>query len=131
MLFYRNADANTYGVLNVREAFAKEHPEHVIRLLRQYERGRKWSVANPAEFRDILAKAARLSGPVAAKQLERTDLSDPLIGEKPYVAILAAGIALQKSGVIEEKVDVKAVTDSLLNPAFVRETLKRDQAQAK
>ena len=131
VLFYRNADANTYGVLNVREAFAKEHPELVIRLLRQYERGRKWSVANPAELRDILAKAARLSGPVAAKQLERTDLSDPLIGEKPHSAILAAAVALQKSGVIEAKVDVKAVTDALLNPAFVRETLKRDQASAK
>ncbi|MGH7005489.1 MAG: aliphatic sulfonate ABC transporter substrate-binding protein [Alphaproteobacteria bacterium] len=131
VLFFRNADANTYGVLNVREAFAKEHPELVIRVLRQYERGRKWALANPGELRDILAKAARLSDPVSAKQLERTDFADPLIGEKPHASILAAGIALQKSGVIEEKVDVKAVTDALLNPAFARETLKRDQAQAR
>jgi len=130
VLFYRNADANTYGVLNVREAFAKEHPELVIRVLRQYERGRKWSAANPAELRDILAKAARLSGPVAAKQLERTDLSDPLIGEKPYGAILAAGVSLQQSGVIGAKVDVKAVTTALLNDAYVKEALKRDQAKA-
>jgi sulfonate transport system substrate-binding protein len=128
LLFFRNADANTYGVLNVREAFAKEHPEIVIRVLRQYERGRKWAVANPAEVRDILAKAARLKANVAAKQLERTDFSDPLPGEKPHASILAAGVALQKAGVIEAKADVKAVTDSLINPAYAKEALKREQA---
>lgn len=130
VLFYRNADANTYGVLNVREAFAKDHPEIVIRVLRQYERARKWSIANPAALRNTLAKAARLSDTVAAKQLERTDLSDPLIGPKPYEAIFAAAVALQKSGVIDAKVDVKAATVSLLNNQYVKETLKRDQAKA-
>lgn len=128
VLFFRNADANTYGVLNVREAFAKEHPEIVIRVLRQYERGRKWALANPSELRDILAKAARLKANVAAKQLERTDFADPVPGEKPHAAILAAGVALQQSGVIEAKVDVKAVTAALINPAYAREALKRDQA---
>src|SRR6185503_4480714 len=122
---FRNADANTYGVLNVREDFAKEHPEIVIRVLRQYERGRKWAAANPAELRDILAKAARLTANVAAKQLERTDFSDSVPGEKPHASILAAGVALQKSGVIEAKVDVKATTDALINPAYAREALKR------
>jgi sulfonate transport system substrate-binding protein len=128
LLFFRNADANTYGVLNVREAFAKDHPEIVIRVLRQYERGRKWALANPAELRDILAKAARLKANVAAKQLERTDFTDPVPGEKPHASILAAGAALQKSGVIEAKVDVKAATDALINPAYSKEALKRDQA---
>ena len=130
LLFFRNADANTYGVLNVREAFAKDYPEVVIRVLRQYERGRKWALANPGELRDILAKAARLTAPVAAKQLERTDFSDPLIGEKPRASILAAGVALQKSGVIEAKVDVTATVDALLNAAYVREALKQEKAEA-
>jgi sulfonate transport system substrate-binding protein len=128
LLFFRNADANTYGVLNVREAFAKDHPEIVIRVLRQYERGRKWALANPAELRDILAKAARLKANVAAKQLERTDFADPVPGEKPHASILAAGVALQKSAVIDAKVDVKATTDALINPAYAKEALKRDQA---
>jgi sulfonate transport system substrate-binding protein len=128
LLFFRNADANTYGVLNVREAFAKDHPEIVIRVLRQYERGRKWALANPAELRDILAKAARLTANVAAKQLERTDFSDPAIGAKQHESILAAGVALQKAGVIEAKVDVKATTDALINPAYAKEALRREQA---
>jgi sulfonate transport system substrate-binding protein len=128
LLFFRNADANTYGVLNVREAFAKENPEIVVRVLRVYEQGRKWAPANPQELRDILAKAARLKANVAAKQLERTDFSDPVPGEKPHASILAAGIALQKSGVIEANVDVTAVTAALINPAYAKEALKRDQA---
>ena len=128
LLFFRNADANTYGVLNVREAFAKENPEIVVRVLRVYEQGRKWALANPQELRDILAKAARLKANVAATQLERTDFSDPVPGEKPHASILAAGIALQKSGVIEANVDVSAVTAALINPAYAKEALKRDQA---
>ncbi|MCW5773282.1 MAG: aliphatic sulfonate ABC transporter substrate-binding protein [Rhodospirillaceae bacterium] len=131
VLFYRNADANTYGVLNVREAFAKEHPEIVIRVLRVYERGRKWALANPAALRDILAKAARLKPNVAAKQLERTDLTDSSIGAKPTDSILAAGLALQKSGVIDAKVDVKAAVTALIEPRFAAEAAKRDQAQAR
>jgi sulfonate transport system substrate-binding protein len=127
-LFFRNPDANTYGVLNLREAFAKDHPEIVIRVLRQYERGRKWALANPTELRDILAKAARLKANVAEKQLERTGFSDPAIGAKQHESILAAGVALQKAGLIEAKVDVKATTDALINPAYAKEALKREQA---
>src|SRR6476619_4504960 len=32
-LFYRNADANTWGILNVREEFAQQYPEAVRRVL--------------------------------------------------------------------------------------------------
>src|SRR5205807_10277033 len=31
-LFYRNRDANTWGILNVREEFAKDHPDIVRRV---------------------------------------------------------------------------------------------------
>ncbi len=131
LLFHRNADLNTYGVLNVREAFAKANPELVIRVLRQYERGRAYALANPKELRDTLARAAKLSDAVAVRQLERTGFADSRVGAKPHAAILAAGEALQKSGVIDAKVDVKAVTAALLNDAFAAETAKRDQAAVK
>src|SRR3546814_7852018 len=39
-LFFRNADLNTYGILNVRESFAEEYPETVARVLKVYERAR-------------------------------------------------------------------------------------------
>src|SRR5947199_1586191 len=40
-LFYRNPAANTWGVLNVREEFAKDHPDIVRRVLASYEEARK------------------------------------------------------------------------------------------
>ncbi len=39
-LFYRDAEMNTWGVLNVREEFAEDNPEIVERVLAAYERAR-------------------------------------------------------------------------------------------
>ena len=44
-LFFRNADANTWGILNVREEFLKDHPDLVHRVLTVYEAARKHSLA--------------------------------------------------------------------------------------
>lgn len=117
-LFFRDPDLNTYGVLNVREDFLNENPAIAGRVLAVYERGRKYAVANPAELRATLAKAAKLSDPVAAKQLERTDLSKPAIGEAQREGILAAGVVLQKTGVIPPEADVKALTNALIDTRF-------------
>lgn len=117
-LFYRQADANTWGVLNVREEFAAQHPDLVQAVLGAYERGRGWARANPAEFKTLLSGASKLSDAVAARQLERTDLSDPAIGAKQRATILAAGLALQQAGVIEADVKVDQAVDQLLDGSF-------------
>lgn len=119
-LFFRNADLNTYGFLNVRETFAAENPDLTRRLLTVYEKGRRWALANPDELRRILASAAKLSDPVAAKQLERTDLSNPVIGPIHRDAIIAAGKSLQESGVVPTNVDVAQVTGALIDPRFAQ-----------
>ncbi len=118
-LFFRNPDLNTYGFLNVREAFAADHPDLVRRVLKVYEKGRQWALDNPAELRRILAEAAKLSDEVAARQLERTDLSNPVIGQIHRDAIIAAGRALQESGIINAEVDVVKATDALIDPQHV------------
>jgi sulfonate transport system substrate-binding protein len=117
-LFYRDADANTYGALNVREAFLADHPDIVERVLKVYEKGRHWSLDNPAGLTQILANAAKLPEPIAARQIERTDLSDPKVGQKLRDTIIAAGEALKSAGVVKADVDVTAVTDSLLDSRF-------------
>src|SRR5882757_529670 len=48
-LFYRNSDANTYGVLNVRQEFAEDHPQLVERVLAVYEKARKYAIDHPDE----------------------------------------------------------------------------------
>ncbi len=121
VLFYRNADANTYGVLNVREAFAEENPELVERVLAVYEKARKWSLQHPDEVRAALVRATKVSDEVAAIQLDqRTDLTDPVIGEKQRESILAAGIVLQKAGIIPADVDVEATVESQIDDQYIR-----------
>ncbi len=115
-LFYRKADANTWGILNVREQFLKDHPQLVQRVLATYEEARKYSLANYDELKKALVVATKLPDVVADKQLkERTDLSFSRIGAPQRESILAAGLALQQAGVIDAKVDVKAALDSLID----------------
>jgi sulfonate transport system substrate-binding protein len=117
-LFYRAPDLNTWGVLNVDETFASEHPEIVDAVIAAYEEGRQWALDNPEELRTILAEAAGLSEDIAARQLERTDFSTPGIGQVQLDTILGAGEALQQSGVIAPEVDVADVVNQLLNSTF-------------
>ncbi len=118
-LFFRKPEANTWGVLNVREEFAEKNPEIVARVLKVYEAGRKWSLEHPKELADLLAKEAKISPEVASKQLgERTELTHNKIGAPQRESILAAGQALQQAGVIDAKVDVEASVDSLIDDRF-------------
>ena len=80
-LFYRNKAANTWGILNVREEFLKDHPDLVKRVLAVYEEARKYSLANYDEEKKAFQAATKLSDAVVDKQLkERTDLTYNKIG---------------------------------------------------
>jgi sulfonate transport system substrate-binding protein len=115
-LFFRKAQANTWGILNVREQFLKDNPQIVQRVLATYEEARKYALANYDELKKALVAATKLPDEVADKQLkERTDLSYSRIGAPQRESILAAGIALQQAGVIDAKVDVKAALDQLID----------------
>jgi sulfonate transport system substrate-binding protein len=119
-LFYRNADANTYGVLNVREVFAAQNPELVRRVLVTYEKARRWSVEHPADLKALMVAAMKLPDAVVARQLERNDLSSGAIGDKQAATIIEAGKALQQAGIIQADVDVTAVTGKMIDPTFAR-----------
>jgi sulfonate transport system substrate-binding protein len=120
-LFFRKPEANTWGILNVREDFAAEHPHLVLRVLKVYEEGRAWALANPEALAELLAREARIPLEVAEKQLgERTELTHSRIGAAQRDSILAAGLALQQAGVIGAEVDVAATVDALLDDSFSR-----------
>jgi sulfonate transport system substrate-binding protein len=119
-LFYRNKGANTWGILNVREEFLKDHPDLVKRLLAVYEDARKFSLANYADEKKAFQAATKLSDAVADKQLkERTAITYNKIGPEQRDSILQAGIALQKAGVIPPGVDVKKALDDLVDDKYV------------
>lgn len=118
-LFFRKPEANTWGILNVREEFATKHPQLVQRVLKVYEQARRWSLANPDEVTKALAAAAKIPENVASKQLkERTELTHSAIGKPQRDSILAAGLALQAAGVIDSKVNVQQVLNELIDERF-------------
>src|SRR4051794_29913400 len=91
-LFFRNKDANTWGILNVREEFLKDQPEIVARVLKVYEEARKYSLANYDEVKKIFIAVTKLPETVVDKQLkERTELTHSKIGAPQKDSILKAG----------------------------------------
>jgi sulfonate transport system substrate-binding protein len=127
-LFFRDPDLNTYGFLNVRESFAQEHPDLVERVLAVYETTRKWSLAHPDELRAIVARAGKLTDAVAAKDLERNNLTSGEIGPVQRATIVAAGDVLKESGVIPADTDIGKVADALIDPQYILRVTKRQQA---
>ncbi|WP_375460844.1 aliphatic sulfonate ABC transporter substrate-binding protein [uncultured Enterovirga sp.] len=120
VLFFRRPEANTWGILNVREDFAAKSPALVRRVLGIYEEARRWSLDHPAELKRIFAAATRLPPAVVDRQIDqRTELTHSAIGAPQRASILAAGLALQKAGVVEQNVDVQAAVDALIEPAYL------------
>jgi len=118
-LFFRKAEDNTWGVLNAREEFAQQNPLIVARVLKVYEEARQWALKNPDELKKLLVAETKLPDAVIAKQLERTDLTNGSTNiPSTKETILAAGLALQKAGVLEAKSDVKATVDALIDTRF-------------
>ncbi|MGL4974035.1 MAG: aliphatic sulfonate ABC transporter substrate-binding protein, partial [Bosea sp. (in: a-proteobacteria)] len=74
-LFFRKPEANTWGILNVREAFAAQHPAAVRKVLAAYEEARRWSLANPQELAKSLVAFTKLPEAVVARQLTRPELT--------------------------------------------------------
>jgi sulfonate transport system substrate-binding protein len=120
VLFFRKPEANTWGILNVRDEFAKKNPELVSRVLAVYEEARRWSLDHPQEVKKIFVDFTKLSPEVVDRQIDqRTELTHSVIGEPQRESILAAGIALQQAGVIPANVDVKAAVDDLIDARYL------------
>jgi sulfonate transport system substrate-binding protein len=121
--FYRNKDANTYGILNVREEFVARYPDVVRRVLAVYNEGRKYTLAHYDEEKAIFIGATKLADAVVDKQLkERTDLTFSRIGAPQRDTILKAGLALQQAGVIAASADVARSLDDLIDDRYLTVT---------
>jgi len=119
-LFYRNKDANTYGILNASEDFLKAYPDLTKRVLAVYDNARKYCLANYDDEKRVFMAVTKLPAEVVDIQLkERTDLTNNRIGPQQRDTILQAGLALQQAGVIPGNVDVKKTLDDLVDDRFV------------
>jgi sulfonate transport system substrate-binding protein len=128
-LLYRNVNFNSYGVLDVREEFARQYPQYVERVLAAYEKARIWAIQNPDEFRKLFAVTAKLDDPVVTRVLQRTDLSSSVIGDDQKKVINAAGDVLKQNKIIADNVDVNTTVDNLVDPEYVQHLASKAVAQ--
>jgi sulfonate transport system substrate-binding protein len=128
-LFYRNVNFNSYGVLNVREEFAKQYPAYVERVLAAYEKARSWAIQNPEEFHQLFATDAKLDDSVVTKVLERTDLTNSTIGDNQRQVIIASGDVLKQNNVINSSTDVSATVNNLIDPRYEQDMVNKSLAQ--
>jgi sulfonate transport system substrate-binding protein len=119
-LFYRNKDANSWGILNAREEFLSQYPDLARRVLGVYEVARKYSLAHYDDEKRVFVDVTKLPGNVVDIQLkQRTELTFNHIGPQQRETILQAGLALQQAGVIAGSVDVKKTLDDLIDDRYL------------
>src|SRR5947208_11970596 len=94
-LFFRKPEANTWGILNVREEFLKDHPDLVRRVLTVYDAARKQSLANYDELKKTFIGVTKLPEAVVHKQLKQhTELTHSRIRAPQRHATLPAALAV-------------------------------------
>jgi sulfonate transport system substrate-binding protein len=119
-LFYRNKDANTWGILNANEDFLKSYPELTRRVIGVYEDARKYCLTHYDDEKRAFIDVTKLPGEVVDIQLkERTELTFNRVGPLQRDSILQAGLALQQAGVIQANVDVKQALNDLVDDRYV------------
>jgi len=125
-LLYRNVAYNTYGFLNVREAFLASRPQETARVIRGYERARAWVRANPGEAAKILSEEAKVSLPVALLQLKlRSDFSHPQPGAEHLAALRQAAPILRDEALVKPGTDLERVIAELVDVRFAQPYLAK------
>ncbi len=119
-LFYRNKEANTWGILNASDDFLRHYPDVTRRVIAVYEEARKYCLAHYDDEKRVFMAVTRLPGDVVDIQLkERTELIFNRIGAPQRDSILQAGLALQQAGVLPASADVKQALDGLIDDRYV------------
>lgn len=124
-LFYRNVNFNTYGVLNVRKEFADKYPQIVHRVLKIYERAKKWILDNPEKTISILATSAQITPEVAKLQLtQRTGYQVAVPDQAVIDSITEAGKVLQAGGHIQANVNIQELVAALVKPDWALKAVR-------
>jgi len=108
------------GFTIVREGFAKDHPELVVKFLQVYQKALEWQNEHFEESVDILAKQKNLDKEVVRQVLKNNPAynrptSKEIIAEQQRTADFQ-----QSLGVIKKKIDTGDVVDN----SFIEKALK-------
>ncbi|WP_378788715.1 aliphatic sulfonate ABC transporter substrate-binding protein [Nonomuraea fastidiosa] len=119
-LVYRNPGFNTYGFLNAREGFIKDHPDLAQKVVDAYERARAWVAEHPDEAVKLLAQEAKLTPEVASvvlKERTKTDIS-PVPGAEQRTVLERILPTLVRESQVRSEDEARKALDSLFEPGF-------------
>ncbi|MDX6739044.1 aliphatic sulfonate ABC transporter substrate-binding protein [Actinocorallia sp. A-T 12471] len=121
-LFYRNTGFTSYGFLNAREAFIKDHPDLAQKVVDAYQKAREWITANPDEAVALLAKESGVSPEVAKVVLtQRTDFTvSPVPGDAQRTVLERILPVLVDEGQVKDESSAKTALDTLFDPQFAQ-----------
>ncbi len=115
-LLYRNVAYNTYGALNVREDFLRDHPDVVAIVLKQYARAHEYAAKNVDETAKIVSQAAGLEQRVVERQLRlRTKYPDPTPGAGYHAALEGVVPIVRENGLALPSSDLDGALASLID----------------
>jgi len=125
-LLYRNIKYNTYGALNAREDFLRDHPDVVAIVLQQYQRARLYAMKNIADTATILSSVAQVSIPVANIEVkERTKFPDPTPGRDYHDAIAAVVGIVRDEHLATPGADLDGALAAIVDPQPAKLALAR------
>jgi sulfonate transport system substrate-binding protein len=124
-LLYRNVAYNTYGALNVREDFLKDHPDTVATVLKAYARAHEFAAHDVDATAKILADASNLELRVADRQLKlRTKYPDPTPGASYHEALAGVVPIVRENALTAPGTDLDGALASLADPSPARAALR-------
>ncbi|NTU59043.1 MAG: ABC transporter substrate-binding protein [Chlorobiaceae bacterium] len=117
---YRNCLYNkAVGCLVVSEDFARKYPDAVLRVIRVYERARKWALRHPDDLEVMYADEAKLSLPVARVLLSRYDFLNPAIDRNDLSTLRLTCAILKQEQSVSPDTDLDKVMNDLIDMSFI------------
>jgi len=124
---YRNIMFNAVACLVVSEDFARKYPDAVSRIIRVYERARKWALRHPDDLEVIYADETKLSLPVSRTILSRYDFLNPVIDRNDLLTLKQACAVLIQEQEVRPGADLDKVINDLIDRSFIVKEISTDE----
>ncbi|RUT28299.1 aliphatic sulfonate ABC transporter substrate-binding protein [Arsenicitalea aurantiaca] len=125
VVFHRDQNLITGGVLNAHADFVARYPQYVELVLQGIVWATEYIAENPDEAKALYAEAGGLEPDVAERAFARNILDQYQITDADFANVVAAGDVLRQSGSIPEDADLEATAQSLFAPEFIDAVLAR------
>ena len=122
-LLYRNWRYNAYASLIVSEDLARQYPEAILRVIKVYERARRWALSHPDDLEQIYATQEKLPLQATRLILNKCDFFNPVIDRNDIHTLREATAIVKEEKVISPDTDLDKVINDLIDRSFVSKVL--------